>query len=61
MAEPGAFACSFTVTPSRTVSFARAEICNADGRHICMTNPIYLVRTAEYAGELPAERLYGKE
>lgn len=46
------------VAPVLPVSFVRAELYNAEGRCVLLTNPIYLVRTAEYAGELPRERLY---
>jgi len=57
-AEDGDFCCSFSVEPLRTVSFARVEMYNADGRCILLTNPIYLVKVAEYAGEIPKCRLY---
>lgn len=57
--EAGAFECSFSVKPLRPVSFARVEMYNENGRCILLTNPIYLVRIAEYAGELPASRCYG--
>ncbi|MBQ7915153.1 MAG: hypothetical protein IJ315_00005 [Firmicutes bacterium] len=50
------FSFSFQVAPIHPVSFARVEVYNASGRCILLTNPIYLVRTAEYAGELPVER-----
>jgi len=39
----------------------RAEMYNADGRCIMLTNPIYFVRTAEFEGEIPPERLYSIE
>lgn len=52
------FTFTFEVQPNMTVSFARAELYNGSGRCIMLTNPIYLVRTAEYSGELPKERLY---
>jgi len=52
---------SFEVSPTRVVSFARAELYSAEGRCIMVTNPIYLVKTDEYAGELPEARLYTEE
>jgi len=48
----------FEVKPSLPINLARVEMYNADGRCIMLTNPIYFVRTAEYAGEIPSERLY---
>ena len=58
VAEDGNFCRSFSVEPLRTVSFARVEMYNADGRCILLTNPIDLVKVAEYAGESPKCRLY---
>ena len=57
----GKFVCTASLKPDRPVNFIRAEVYNADGRCILLTNPIYYVRTAEFAGELPPERLYSKE
>lgn len=56
--EKGDLSITFEAAPSLPVSFARAELYNAEGRCILLTNPIYLVRTAEFAGELPKERIY---
>lgn len=61
MEETGDFACSFAVFPVRPVSFARVEIYREDGRCILLTNPIYLVKTAEFAGEIPECRCYGRD
>lgn len=49
------------VLPTHPVSFARVEMYNSDGRCIMLTNPIYLVKTAEFAGEIPQERLYASK
>ena len=54
----GEFTYEFEVKPEMPVSIARAELYNAEERVIMTTNPIYLVRTAEFAGEIPTERLY---
>ncbi len=51
----------FELTAQKTVSFARCEVYEESGRCILLTNPIYFVRTDEYAGELPAERLNREE
>ena len=51
----------FTLTAQKTVSFARCEVYEESGRCILLTNPIYYVRTDEYAGELPQERLNREE
>ena len=48
----------YEVSPDLPVNFSRVELYNADGRCILLTNPIYLVRTAEFTGEIPSERLY---
>ncbi len=52
---------SFYVRPTSVVTLARVEMYNGDGRCVMLTNPIYLVRSSEYAGELPTERLYLQE
>ncbi len=57
----GLYTCTGSLKPDRPVNFIRAEVYNADGRCILLTNPVYFVRCAEFAGELPAERLYSKE
>ena len=49
---------TFDVRPTLPVNVVRAEMYNADGRCIMLTNPIYFVRTAEYADMIPDERLY---
>ena len=54
----GAYTFSFAVAPTRPVSFGRVELYNAEGRCVGLTNPIYLVRTAEHTVPLPKERLY---
>lgn len=58
--EGGEYRLEFSVKPERCVSLARIELYNPRGRCILITNPIYLVRTAEYPLELPGERLYGE-
>jgi len=59
--EAGDLQYSFTVCPTLPVNPVRAEMYNADGRCIMLTNPIYFVRTAEFEGEIPPERLYSIE
>lgn len=59
--DNGDLSLSVSVTPSLPVSFVRAELYNDAGRCILLTNPIYLVRTAEYSGELPACRICPQE
>jgi len=39
------------------LGFVRAEMYNADGRCIMLTNPIYFAGKTEFFGEIPAERL----
>ena len=56
--ENGSITFEFEVKPTLPVSFARVEFYNGEGRCIMLTNPIYLVRTAEFAGEIPEHRLY---
>ncbi len=57
----GEFVLDFELKPSRPVSFARVELYNPDGRCILLTNPIYLVRSEEFVGEIPECRIYKKE
>ena len=57
----GELVLDFELKPSRPVSFARVELYNPDGRCILLTNPIYLVRSEEYVGEIPECRIYTKE
>ena len=57
--EGGEYSLTFRVKPERTVSLARVEMYNPEGRCILLTNPIYLVRTAEFFGEIPKDRIYG--
>ena len=40
-----------------TVNFQRAELYDETGRCILLTNPIYLINTDLFAGELPAHRI----
>lgn len=42
---------------STTVNFQRAELYDETGRCILLTNPIYLINTNLFAGELPTGRL----
>jgi hypothetical protein len=61
MNEAGDLHAAFEVRPTLPVNVARAEMYNADGRCIMLTNPIYFVRTAEYTETIPDERLYDGE
>ena len=49
----------FELAPQLTVSFVRVEMYNSEGRCILLTNPIYMVNSDNFAGELPACRIYG--
>ncbi|MBQ2707906.1 MAG: hypothetical protein IJF67_06535 [Clostridia bacterium] len=49
----------FELAPRLTVSFVRVEMYNSEGRCILLTNPIYMVNSDNFAGELPACRIYG--
>jgi hypothetical protein len=44
--------------PQLTVSFVRVEMYNAEGRCILLTNPIYMINSDNFAGEIPACRIY---
>jgi len=44
-------------TKKTTVNFQRAELWDENGRCILLTNPIYLMNTNLFAGEIPAHRL----
>ena len=46
---------------STTVNFRRAELWDENGRCILLTNPIYIINTDLFAGELPADRLVKEE
>ena len=46
---------------STTVNFQRAELWDETGRCILLTNPIYLINTDLFAGDLPADRLQKEE
>ena len=47
---------NYSVTPSDNITFVRAELYNADGRCIMLTNPIWFVGK-NYQGEIPNNRL----
>lgn len=51
----------FEFKPRLPVSFVRVEMYNYDGRCVLLTNPIYMVNTDSFTGEIPAERVYGGE
>lgn len=44
-----------------TVNFQRAELWDENGRCILLTNPIYLINTQLFAGELPTQRIVKEE
>ena len=44
-----------------TVNFQRAELWDENGRCILLTNPIYLINTQLFAGELPTPRIVKEE
>jgi len=56
--DDGNLTLNFDIEPTLTVNLARVEMYNKDGRCVMVTNPIYFVREAEYAHELPSYRLY---
>lgn len=56
LCEAGDYAIDFADKREGGVDFVRAEVYDADGRLIMLTNPIYFVGT-DYEGEIPKERL----
>ena len=44
-----------------TVNFQRAELWDENGRCILLTNPIYLINTQLFSGELPTQRIVKEE
>lgn len=50
----------FTVVPVQTVSLVRMEVYDETDRCILLTNPIYMVNTDTFRGEIPRERTYGR-
>lgn len=55
----GALEYRYELTPIHTVSFTRVEIWNEEGRCILLTNPIYIVNTDNFSGQIPECRIYG--
>ncbi len=53
----GEFSYEFELESKRTVSFARVELYDENERCVALTNPIYYVRSDEFARKLPPERL----
>ena len=51
------YSLNFEFEPEFSVSFSRVELYNRDGRCIMLTNPIYVVNTAEFHGDIPKERI----
>jgi hypothetical protein len=52
------FSLELDYTREYPLGFVRAEMYNADGRCIMLTNPIYFAGKGEYFGEIPRERLF---
>ncbi len=52
----GFFSHDFTLETRHTVSFARCELYDETGRCISLTNPVYVVRSDEFRGEIPTVR-----
>ncbi len=59
VADSEHFDLSWTLIPRRAVTFVRVEMYNEEGRCILLTNPIYMVNTDIFAGEVPTARIYG--
>ncbi len=55
--SPEEYALDFEFEPEFSVSFARVELYNKDGRCIMLTNPIYVAHTEEFLGDIPKERI----
>ena len=47
---------TFEFKPEFAVSFARVELYDPDGRCVMLTNPIYVVDTEVFRGDIPKER-----
>ena len=59
VAKDGEFECTYELAPIHTVSFTRVEIWAEEGRCILLTNPIYMVNTDNFTGDIPKCRVYG--